>query len=116
MRVDLLLILRLDNKDHLHRHEIVCVVTVRKHQCGRRVDTELRRVLENVRDRVFAINLLLHDTVLIDTDGCEDIQHRLVHRLQTIDDERDGDPLPAWNAYKSLAWAGFLRCGPTLFL
>ena len=50
--------------------------------------------LENVSDGILAIDLLLHDTILIHTNRGENIQDSLVHGFQTINDERHSDLLP----------------------
>ena len=52
--------------------------------------------LKDVGDGVLSINLLLHDTILVDTNGRQKIQHALVHWLETIDNECDGNLLPSW--------------------
>lgn len=54
--------------------------------------------LKNVSHGVFAVDLLLHDTILVDTDCRQDIQDGLVHGFKTVDNEGDGDPLPTWDA------------------
>ena len=54
--------------------------------------------LEDVGNGVLAVNLLLHDTILVHTDGSKNIQDSLVHGLQTIDDERHGNLLPSRSA------------------
>ena len=41
--------------------------------------------LENVGNGVLAIDLLLHDSILVNTHGGEEIENTLVHRLKTID-------------------------------
>lgn len=51
--------------------------------------------LEDMRDRVLFIDLLLHDTILIHTDRRQNIKHTLVHGFQAVDDESHGDLLPA---------------------
>ena len=45
VRVDLLLILCLQNKDDLNWNQIIWVFTVRQNELGRGIDGELRRVL-----------------------------------------------------------------------
>lgn len=51
--------------------------------------------LKDVGNSLLSINLLLHDAVLVDTDGGEDVQNILVHVLKTINDQGDSDLLPA---------------------
>lgn len=116
MRVDLLLVLRFQDKDDLNWNQVIGVVFVRKNQLRRRVHGELSGVLqcnvssdirpagkttdlENVRYRVFSIHLLLHDTVLVNTHSGQEIEHALIHWLQTIDDESDYNPLPTWHTF-----------------
>lgn len=96
---------------------------MRNDKCGCCVNRKLSSVFEDVSNRVLSINLLLHDTVLVDTDSllekkalepwqgfwsnvCEstygqDIQNGLVHRIQTINNESDSDTLPSRNAWRS---------------
>ena len=55
--------------------------------------------LEDVGDGIFTIDLFLHDTILVDANCGKNIQDSLVHRLKTIDDERDSDLLPSGDAF-----------------
>lgn len=50
-------------------------------------------------DSVLSIDLLLHDTILVNADSSENIQDGLVHGFKTIDDEGNGDLLPPWDAF-----------------
>lgn len=50
--------------------------------------------LKDVSHGVLAVDLLLHYTILVDTDCRQDIEDGFVHSLKTIDDEGDCDPLP----------------------
>ena len=59
--------------------------------------------LEYVGDGILSIDLLFHDTVLVYTDSGQNIQDGLVHGLEAIDDQSDGDPLPTRAAF---------LCGP----
>ena len=43
----------------------------------------------------FAVNVTLHDTVLVDTDSREDIQGILVARVDTVKNQADNDLLPS---------------------
>lgn len=45
-------------------------------------------------DSVLAIDLFLHYTVLVNTDCGENVKHGLVHRLKTVDNERNSNLLP----------------------
>lgn len=45
-------------------------------------------------DGILSVNLLFHDTILIHANRGEKIQDGLVHRLETVDDQRDSDSLP----------------------
>ena len=49
---------------------------------------------EDVSDSILSIDLLFHDTVLVYTDCGQKIQDGLVHGLETVDNQCDGDPLP----------------------
>jgi hypothetical protein len=51
--------------------------------------------LEDVGNGLLAVNLLLHDAILVDTYGGEDVQNILVHVVEAVDDEGDSDLLPA---------------------
>lgn len=44
---------------------------------------------------ILAIHLFLHHAILIDAYSRQDVEDSLVHCLKTINDERDGDLLPA---------------------
>lgn len=114
VRVDLLLVLRLDDKNDLYRHQVVGVICVRHDQLRCGINRQLGRVLlgrqrlsqnrrrlaylENVRDSVLSVDLFLHDTILIHTDSGQNIQHSLVHGLETVNDECHGDLLPSRHA------------------
>ena len=50
VRVDLLLVLRLDDQDNLDRHEVVGVLTRRNDKLRRGVDGQLGRVLQRVSE------------------------------------------------------------------
>lgn len=52
-------------------------------------------------DGVLAINLLFHHTILVNTNGSEDIKHALVHGLKTIYNQRYSDLLPCGIAFLS---------------
>ena len=54
-------------------------------------------------NRILAINLFLHDTVLINTDSCEKVQDSFVHCFQTINNKGNGDSLPARNTFLGAA-------------
>lgn len=114
MRINLFLVLRLNNKDNLNGDEILCVIALRHNKLRCCVHGQLGGVLhearsarvvctanawlthlEDVSNRLFTINLLLHDTVLIYSHGSQYIEDCLVHRLETVNNERNGDPLPA---------------------
>lgn len=45
--------------------------------------------------RILAIHLFLHHTILIDAHSGQNVKDSLVHGLETINNERDSDLLPA---------------------
>jgi hypothetical protein len=122
MTVDLLRILLLEDEDDLDGDEIVGIVVMRKNERRCRVDAELGRVLymrerasvsflplgpkrakaeTNLEDMSYglsSIDLLLHDPVLVDSNGGENVEDLLVHRSHPISDEDDGDLLPSGRA------------------
>ena len=55
--------------------------------------------LENVGNGILAVDLLLHHTILVDADRGENVEHGLVHRLETIDNQSDGNLLPSGNTF-----------------
>lgn len=113
MRIDLLLVLGLENEDDLNRHQIVWVVFSWQHKLWGRIDRQLGGVLflrvsssildqeikivhlEDMGYSVLTIDLFLHNTILVNSDGSENIEHGLVHRLKTVNDECHSNLLPA---------------------
>ena len=75
MAVDLLLILRLQDQNNLHRHQVVGVIIMRDDELGRSIDGQLGGVLEDMSNSLLVVNLLFHHTVLIDANCCKDIEH-----------------------------------------
>ena len=63
--------------------------------------------LEDMSNSIFSVDLLFHNTVLVYADRGQKIQDGLVHGLETIDNQSDGDPLPTG--------ATFLRGPPPVF-
>lgn len=45
---------------------------------------------------LLAVNILLHDSILIDTNRRKDIQRLLVAGINTVKDEANDDLLPRW--------------------
>lgn len=88
MRVDLLLILCLHDEYDLHGYKVVRVFTMWKNELRRSVDRNLSSILpyksirerysigkyknylKDMRNGVLAIDLVLHHTILIHTNGC----------------------------------------------
>ena len=48
----------------------------------------------NVGNSLVSVDILLHDTVLVNTDGCQDVQGTLVARVDTVKDQTDDNLLP----------------------
>jgi hypothetical protein len=49
-----------------------------------------------VSNGLVAVDVLLHDTVLVDTNGGEQIECALVARVNTVENQADNDLLPGW--------------------
>jgi hypothetical protein len=47
-----------------------------------------------MRDGVLAVNLLLHDTILVHANCCQNIQHALVHFVKPVHNKGHSDLLP----------------------
>ena len=47
-----------------------------------------------MRQGLFSIDITFHDTILVDTDGGQDIQDLLVTGVDTVEDQGDDDLLP----------------------
>jgi hypothetical protein len=103
MGIDLFLVLGLQDQDDLDRHEVVRVFATRQNQLRSGINRKLCGVLEDMSDGILSVDLLFHNTVLIYTDRGQNIQNGLVHRLETVDNQSDSDPLPA---------RATLLCGP----
>ena len=50
----------------------------------------------DVSNGLVAVNVLLHDTILVDTNGREQIERALVARVDTVENQADDDLLPSW--------------------
>ena len=50
----------------------------------------------DVSNRLVAVDVLLHDTILVDTDGREEIERTLVTGVNTVENQADNDLLPGW--------------------
>ena len=98
MRVDLLAVLLLEAEEHLHRRQGVGAVGLRPDQLLVRGDGELGRVLEHVRDGLLAVDVALHDAVLVDADGGEHVEGVLVAGIDAVEDHGDDDLLPGRTA------------------
>lgn len=48
----------------------------------------------NVRSRLLAVDIPLHDTVLVDTNGGEDVERALVAGVDTVEDQAHDNLLP----------------------
>ena len=101
MTVDLFFVLRFEDKNDLDGDEVVGVVAVRENQRRGSVDGELGSVLEDMCYSVLVIDFLFHDTILVDTNRSENIKYRLVHSLETVDNQRHRDALPSSDTFLS---------------
>ena len=54
--------------------------------------------LEDMRHSIFPVNFFLHHTILVDAYSGKEIQHRLVHGIETVNNQGHGDALPSWDA------------------
>ena len=50
----------------------------------------------NVGNSLVSVDILLHDTVLVNTDGGEQVESALVARVDTVENQADNDLLPGW--------------------
>lgn len=98
MRVDLLAVLLLKTEHHLHRGQCAGAVVVGADQLLVGRHRQLSGVLENVRSGLLAVNVPLHDTVLVDTNGGQEIKRALVAGVDTIENEANDNLLPSWAA------------------
>lgn len=96
VRVDLLAVRCLEAEDELHWWQILRAIVGGTDKLLAWCDGKLTGVLENVSDCVFAINVLLDDTILVDTNGSEKVQRVLVGLLNTIENDADDNFLPCW--------------------
>lgn len=96
VRVDLLAVLLLQAEHELHGRQVRGVVGVGAgpDELLARRHGELRRELEDVRDRVPAVDVLLDDAVLVHPDGREHVEHALVRLLDAVEDQAHHDLLP----------------------
>lgn len=97
MRVDLFRILGLETKHHLHGDEVGRIVTLWSHELLFGRYRELRGVFKDMRgsfSAVFVCDFLFHDGILVDANGCEDIECTKIARLNTVKDEGDDNLLP----------------------
>ena len=49
-----------------------------------------------MRCGLLSIDISLHDAILVDTNGCKQIESALVARINTVEDQADHDLLPCW--------------------
>ncbi|KAI6765726.1 hypothetical protein HG530_006796 [Fusarium avenaceum] len=99
MRIDLLAVLLLQTEDELHGREIAMrLVGVRSDELLIGRDGDLTRVLENVCHRFLAVDVLLQNAILVDTNSCKDVENVLVHFVETIKDKTHHDLLPSWTS------------------
>jgi hypothetical protein len=47
---------------------------------------------------LFSIDVSLHDTILVDTNRCEQVEGAFVARINTVKDQADNNLLPCWTA------------------
>ena len=92
--VNLLAVLLLQTEHHLHRRESGWAVVQWADQLLVWRHGELGRVFEDVCHRLFTVDVLLHDAVLVDTDRCKDIERALVAGIDTVKNHAHHDLLP----------------------
>ena len=93
--IDLLAVLLLETEDHLDGDQVGSVIAMRLDERGSGVDRKLGCVFEEMGYRVLTVDFSLHNTILVDTDGSEEVKNLLVAWVNAIKDETDHDPLPA---------------------
>jgi hypothetical protein len=110
--VDLLCVLLLQAEHHLHGGKRAGAVIVRADELLVRGDGQLCCVLElgdvrltdyhvaktwtyDVSDSLLAVDILLHDTILVDTDGSEQIERALVAGVDTVENKAHDNLLPS---------------------
>lgn len=94
MRVDLLAVCRLQAENELHRRQRRRALVNGSDELLIRRDGQLGGVLENVGNRLVSVNVLLDHTVLVDTNGSQDVEHVLVHLLDTVENHAHDNLLP----------------------
>lgn len=94
MGVDLFAVLLLQTEDHLDRWQGRRAIVVRSNQLLVGSDGQLRGVLENMSRGLLAVDVTLHDTILVNADGGKQVESALVARVDTIEDETDDNLLP----------------------
>lgn len=94
VRVDLFAVLLLETEHHLDWRESGRAIIKRSDELLIRCDGKLCGVLENVGDRLFSIDIFFHDTILVDTDSCEQIKGTFVAGVDTIKDQTYDNLLP----------------------
>ena len=112
MGVNLFAVLLLQAEHHLYRRKSAGAVIVRPDQLLIGSHGKLGSVLEldcvriesswtpglsayDVSNCFFSVNILLHDTVLVDANGCEEIKRALVARVDTVENQANNNFLPS---------------------
>ena len=102
MGVNFFAVLLLQAEHHLYRRKSAGAVIVRPDQLLIGSHGKLGSVLKldcvrtesswipslsayDMSNCFFSVNILLHDTVLVDTNGCEEIKRALVARVDTVE-------------------------------
>lgn len=116
MRIDFLAVLLLQAEHHLHRWQCARAVVERADELLVSCDGELCSVFElsnplvndlrkgvsqayNMRLGVSAINISLHDAILVDANGREEIEGALVARVDTVENQANNNFLPRWATF-----------------
>ena len=118
MRVDLLAVLLLQAEHHLHRRkggwaivgwpdelligghgQLSCVFkleqsALRPEEDGGEREREREEGTYDMRQGLFSIDITFHDTILVDTNGSQDIQDLLVTGVDPVEDQGDDNLLP----------------------
>lgn len=113
MRINLLAILLFEAENHLYRRQGTGSIIVRLNQFLICCDGELSCIFEletlvsakilwrvtedayNMRHGFLAVDVLLHHTILVYTDSCQDIECLFVAGVDTVKHKADHDFLPS---------------------
>ncbi|KAI6748967.1 hypothetical protein HG531_007914 [Fusarium graminearum] len=95
MRVDLLGVLLLQTEDHLNWWQVLGTLVCRSDELLVGGDGKLGGVFEDVGNGLLAVDILLDDTILVNTYGGKYIKGVLVSLINTVENQADNDLLPS---------------------